>query len=244
MFEKQWFLHTVFRDDVRLALQGNTKCWSSKVMAALRVLGVPLHLDDGDLDARVSSVVAQTLDVESTCELMSKWLQPAMVGLDADPRACASQHATLCTHLRWFLPADTDRAAHVSCYDIQPGLHRLLMRFRLGCADIAVNSGRFIQTPRDQRKCRACNQDAVEDERHVVFECDAYASLRQMSKYSFVIEACGDMAKLFGDDSIQRLLAEFVWRCTGVRRQLLDGSGRQHVRSIVRRCVRRCVHRT
>ena len=60
--------------------------------------------------------------------------------------------------------------------EVSPFLTRLdavgksLIRFRLGSHNLKIETGRWTNTPRDQRLCLSCNQ--VEDEFHIVFDCD------------------------------------------------------------------------
>jgi hypothetical protein len=65
-----------------------------------------------------------------------------------------------------------------------------LMRFRLGAHDLRVATGRWErvdgrQLPRHQRLCTVCLANQVEDEFHMVFECDAYESVREQFWYLF-----------------------------------------------------------
>ena len=71
---------------------------------------------------------------------------------------------------------EMDKLKHLAC--VMPlGLHQTLMRFRLGCWDLEVNqpAGRT----RAQHTCRVCDdQAAVEDEKHVFYECPCYEHIR------------------------------------------------------------------
>jgi hypothetical protein len=52
-----------------------------------------------------------------------------------------------------------------------------LMRFRLGCWNLAINV--YHNIDRNLRSCTVCKQPGcVEDELHVVFECISYNQLR------------------------------------------------------------------
>jgi hypothetical protein len=58
---------------------------------------------------------------------------------------------------------------------------RLKMLCRTGCLPLMVRVGREVQPkwPREMRTCLACNSGAVEDVRHFVMECPAYAERRR-----------------------------------------------------------------
>ena len=82
------------------------------------------------------------------------------------------------------------------------------MKFRLGCWKLAVHTGKVMGVPRHERVCMLCDQHAVEDERHVVFECSKYDGLRMKNKYSSLF-AHTDMIDFF-NQSDQVSLADFL----------------------------------
>ena len=57
-------------------------------------------------------------------------------------------------------------------------LRRELSKFRLSSHQLAIEKGRYNNTPRDQRKCTCCNQNVIENEYHFLLVCQAYRQLR------------------------------------------------------------------
>ena len=55
---------------------------------------------------------------------------------------------------------------------------RLMSRFRCGCQGLHIDTGRFVNTPRDDRVCEVCKSECVENEHHFLFDCPAYAHIR------------------------------------------------------------------
>ena len=55
-------------------------------------------------------------------------------------------------------------------------------RLRISAHDLEIEHGRYKDIPRDQRLCKWCqltlNDKRLENERHLLFECDLYATLR------------------------------------------------------------------
>ena len=51
-----------------------------------------------------------------------------------------------------------------------------ITRWRMSCFDLAVETGRYEGTARDERLCPFC--DVVEDEHHAIFVCKAYDYIR------------------------------------------------------------------
>lgn len=85
-------------------------------------------------------------------------------------------------------------------------LHRNMMRFRLCQWPLAAN--RLHNTQRGARKCCLCHR-AVEDEKHVLMECPAYADLR--SKYGLQESTDMRSVMLYEDQAkLARYLGE-VW---------------------------------
>ena len=55
-----------------------------------------------------------------------------------------------------------------------------LARFRNGTFPLAVETGRYIQKPLEQRVCCLCDKQTVENEQHFLLECDAYNEKRHV----------------------------------------------------------------
>ena len=53
-----------------------------------------------------------------------------------------------------------------------------LTRFRVGSHRLKVETGRCSRIPRNQRTC-ACSVGGIQDERHVVFDCDFTRAYRE-----------------------------------------------------------------
>ena len=55
-------------------------------------------------------------------------------------------------------------------------------KLRISAHDLEIETGRYHNIPRDQRVCSWCNirqgQQFIEDENHVLFNCDMYAKIR------------------------------------------------------------------
>lgn len=52
------------------------------------------------------------------------------------------------------------------------------IKLRCGVLPLEVETGRYRNTPLEERKCRLCAQDAVEDEIHFLMTCPKYDNLR------------------------------------------------------------------
>ena len=92
---------------------------------------------------------------------------------------------------------------------IEEKYRTILTRWRLSNFDLQIETGRYSNIAREQRICNFCNDNVVEDENHVIFECSLYHEIRQkqssiIRKYNTVgsilnpvnIEDCCSVARL------------------------------------------------
>jgi hypothetical protein len=54
-----------------------------------------------------------------------------------------------------------------------------LSRFRLSSHQLEIERGRYSNIPRDERKCKFCNLNVIENEYHFLLICPLYTSIRQ-----------------------------------------------------------------
>ena len=60
-----------------------------------------------------------------------------------------------------------------------PRNHRsLLSKLKLGVLPLAIETGRWKDTPLELRTCKACDQGFLEDEYHFLLHCDAFVQTR------------------------------------------------------------------
>jgi hypothetical protein len=137
-------------------------------------------------------------------------------GLAADPRTAPSDRATLCTYHAWFatdLPAD---GAHWSCAPCitapnVPYAHLIdLIKLRTSNHTLAIQRLREVRPniPRALRICTLCGFGAVQDERHMLFDCPHLAPAR--IQYGTLLSGHMGMKPTFTDSSIASHLAAFV----------------------------------
>ena len=53
-----------------------------------------------------------------------------------------------------------------------------LAQLRLGILPIEIETGRYKSVFIDNRKCKLCNLNLVEDEKHILFTCTLYNDIR------------------------------------------------------------------
>jgi hypothetical protein len=62
-----------------------------------------------------------------------------------------------------------------------PNQRRLFSKFRIRNHKLEIEFGRYSDVPRQERLCKYCDKQAVEDEFHFSFECEKYENLRNNS---------------------------------------------------------------
>ena len=58
-------------------------------------------------------------------------------------------------------------------------IRKCFMSFRISSHKLEIERGRYKTLPVKDRLCKLCNSGAVEDEKHFIFNCVLYSSLRQ-----------------------------------------------------------------
>ena len=100
---------------------------------------------------------------------------------------------------------------------------KLISRFRSGCHGLLVDTGRFgreeEQLSRDQRLCPVCHAYCVENEQHFLFDCPAYAHIREKHPLLFSHPAAS-VATFFATEK-PGLLGRHLNKCMSHRQFLL-----------------------
>eukprot|EP00775_Hariotina_reticulata_P015310 gene15310-biopygen4087 len=188
-----WSLH--------LSAHPKVVLWSDGFASALAALGFP-PTSFMAMSATGCWVMSH-LDMDQVLAAFDEWCDGAWGHLPRDPRGSSSGHILYATYARWFTrPAAVDQAAllhspadvprYVTFSGRINSAHlRSLMRFRLSAHALHVVTGRWHRTPRQERLCEYCAQCKIEDEYHLLFECDAYNPVRQWFAPLFV--CCGGL---------------------------------------------------
>jgi hypothetical protein len=62
-----------------------------------------------------------------------------------------------------------------------PCQRRLYTKLRISNHKLLIECGRYQQIPKEERICRHCNLNSIEDEFHFAFECQKYENIRNNS---------------------------------------------------------------
>ena len=59
-------------------------------------------------------------------------------------------------------------------------LRSLFSRFRCGCLNLQIHTGRHENIPRENRLCTFCNTHKIEDDFHFLLECPCFSEIRSL----------------------------------------------------------------
>ena len=82
---------------------------------------------------------------------------------------------------------------------------RTLVKLRIACHNLRVETGRYHKIPLDERICPLCSVKKIEDETHLLLDCQRYSSMRDifLSKTETKID---DIRKLSHENLISQLM--------------------------------------
>ena len=82
---------------------------------------------------------------------------------------------------------------------------RTLVKLRIGCHNLRVETGRYDKIPLEERICPLCSGNEIEDETHLLLDCQGYSSMRDifLSKIETKID---DIQKLSHENLISQLM--------------------------------------
>ena len=80
-------------------------------------------------------------------------------------------------------------------------IRKCFMWFRISSHKLEIEWGRYKKLPVKDRLCKLCNSGAVEDEKHFIFNCKLYSSLRQ-TYFADVKKSCKNFSCLSQDDQL------------------------------------------
>ena len=83
-------------------------------------------------------------------------------------------------------------------------MRRTLVKVRIGCHSLRVETGRYDKIPLDERVSPLCSGEKIEDQTHLLLDCKSYSSMRDifLSKIETKID---DIRKLWNKNLISKL---------------------------------------
>ena len=95
-----------------------------------------------------------------------------------------------------------------------------LAKFRSGTLQIRVETGRYENVPLQDRICKFCSSGSIEDEQHVLIDCELYNDLRyklfqqmkDLDKEFTVISPFEQFKCIMSNTNVQYVLAQFIFK--------------------------------
>ena len=96
-----------------------------------------------------------------------------------------------------------------------PGQRWALASLRSGCLPLAVETGRYWipKVPLNQRTCKICNQNCIEDDFHFIIECITLQGLREQLFLSISLH---DASFMHLDNYTKKIYIIQVEHCTAI----------------------------
>ena len=111
-------------------------------------------------------------------------------------------------------------------HNLTPGERSVITKLRLGVLPLAIETGRYINTPLEERLCTLCDINEVETEYHFVFVCRRYEDLRDnllnilnLEKTYFISMSLADKFDMLFDKP--KLFSQYLLKCLDVRRSIM-----------------------
>jgi hypothetical protein len=208
-------LHQALLADIDLYLTGCRDCWTSGFLSALRRINIPIGNDLSSRDA----ITRLAVEEEEVMARAAEYFADMWKDLP-EPAGAPSEQVVLSTYHHWVAGEEIACGApHLKSF-LPRSLKTCLTRLRVGTHDLHIHTGRYTNTPREQRTCRVCLQPGVvEDLQHFICDCPTYASVRDKNVDIFV-HAATSAAVLAHPD--QYKLAKCLSDMLAVRQATLD----------------------
>lgn len=192
--------------DVELFRQGNMACWTARFLRLMCDLGlVGEHSWRSLMLMTCDDLMALRFSEKTIEEKLKDRYENIWRPRGSDPRTSPRVQHQVTRHTVWFA---SNHMKHLRLI-APPHYIKVLMRFRLGSTWLQVHQDHNTVV-RHQRTCRVCSCDRVEDEKHVIFECVAYARFRRAELWKpLFLHNSGDV-HVFMNQEEQYRVAHFL----------------------------------
>ena len=210
-------LRDVMFAELQLSRVGRRKCWSRDVMEALRFLGVNASLASNQ-SGGVGEPHLLSVDLAEVMSAAYKQLKSVWALCSAhDPRATTLPERCgrkLVTYEQWMsMPWEREAKPPLPPYlnlSLPKNVRRDMARFRMSSHHLHVETGRWQGAPVHDRICALCG-GPVQDEKHVLLECEAFVNVR--GEYHDLLADCGGDMKDLLNNGCANQIAWLVHKC-------------------------------
>jgi hypothetical protein len=202
---RQTLGEVVLKADIILFKNGCTSCWTYKFLKCMVDLGLTNGRGISSLiQTSTDEVLLLEFEENTVLTAFARRYKTFVPDRNDDPRTAVSAGVTYVKHEAWFL--DQERR-HLR-FSAPEHYIRTLLQFRMSNTDLRVHDWHIPL--RRNRTCRFCTLGGLEDEMHVIFECPAYANLRQDIVWRQLFAMAEGCLKTFMNLEPQYEVARFV----------------------------------
>ena len=128
-------------------------------------------------------------------------------------------------HIYRFIKTTYDQERYLDVLNLRKFRHSYA-QFRTGVHDLEIERGRYRNVPRNERICKVCSDNKVEDEFHFILQCVAYSDIRTCfipSRY-YIRPSIHNLHNLLAsrNDSTIRNIAQYIYHALIRRKHLLE----------------------
>ena len=189
-----------------------------------------------DKDKNVRNWSNEVLKLLTDIGLEQNFYQSALADLDYCKDILFSSDKELWCQQVTNVPKLRTYIVYKTLYDVEPYVYRVLHRghrsilaqFRTGILPLAIETGRYNDTPPENRFCILCNENLVEDESHFLFQCKLYEDERQIlfeeaekGDKNFAIKGVQEKLNILMSTECIKQTAKFLYTCYFKRRNVL-----------------------
>ena len=190
----------IWQDMLSDAMHRKTRgTWGGEVHAFLRKIGM-------------QASVGRLVNMQDFSEALLAQYDTVWQNLSQSPRT-AADHVRLTTYHRWFSNPHWRKRMPYQFLRVSAGRMTEFIRFKLGGHNLRIELGRWKnREPREHRVCLRCHEQALDDERHLVFECPVFEPLRRKYRHLFGQEVDWSMTKFFAHRD-QQSVFQYITSC-------------------------------
>lgn len=177
-------------ENIQLFREGCQVCWTTLFLKCMISLGlVGEHTTNSLREQDVHAISSWVFYEDRIREAYrSKYTQLYWDTHCTEPRHRSGRHTAFIKHNCWYY-SEKNPVLKLNAWDKQV---QALMKFRLGTHALRCNDHSIHLA---SRTCRLCGSGVVEDEYHVLLECEAYRNIRDRGQYIHLFRTTGNEAR-------------------------------------------------
>ena len=144
----------------------------------------------------------QTTIIDTKKHLVKRQISDIVAEIHNRSKSSLLQKAQSESKLKYFIETSSDYIISEYLLLVKNRESRSsISKIRSGVLDLAIETGRRKNVPKEKRMCNQCNNNIIEDELHFMFDCTAYI----MERHSFLNMCSGSISNIYNMSHLQKL---------------------------------------